>query len=153
MGADLVFVGEMTEAYGVGSTENTAWFRFTVDEVFKGRTGAKVEVQSPSQGPACGLELERGTPYLVHASRQTGGLLANSCNGTVPAEDAEQAAFLGTGRPPSPDIPPPPEHGPVFAAQEPLAVSPLGIGIGLTLVGSALLASGVAFVLRRQARS
>jgi hypothetical protein len=105
-GADVVFVGEMTEATGVGSTTNQAYFRFAVDRVFKGAVGTEMEIQSPSQGGACGLTPIADEPFLVFASdepRNNGVMRASTCNGSRPVQDAPLEGF-GPGEPPDPEV-------------------------------------------------
>ena len=95
--ADVIFVGTVVGDRSLGEIRT---YTFTVDRVFKGQAYAKQTVTTPSQGPACGLELTGSGPYLVHArltSGLGGALHADLCGGT---RQSGPSVELGAGYPP-----------------------------------------------------
>jgi hypothetical protein len=101
----VVFVGEMIDVARPDAGDRDARFRFTVAEVFKGDVPAEIDIEAPTQGPACGPEFREGVPYLVYAGEQSddGVLHSNSCNGTRRADQEPLPTSLRGGSPPSGD--------------------------------------------------
>jgi hypothetical protein len=90
--AAIIFTGtvnQITELKGKGDTDGSALqfveghlTRFTVEEFYKGRGGAEVELRGGNT--SCDIHFEVGKRYLVYASenRDTGVLGAFSCSRT-----------------------------------------------------------------------
>lgn len=120
-------------------------FTIEVHEVFKGTSGALLEVTTAASGAACGLEgIRTGHRYVVFASPAPGGLgpesehpgspTANLCGGTAPATPglvAEVEAVTGPGQPPGPATTGPATTGPATTGgtdvPRPLSDDPAGL--------------------------
>ena len=132
--AEVIFTGTVVKNRTFGQTRTLT---FTVDRVFKGMAYATQSVTTASQGPSCGLELNRPGPFVVFASR-TGStrhpLEANSCGGTraVPVTDE-----LGPGQAP-------------IAGRSRTGGLPW---VGPAAAGVALLGASIGFAVLRRQRS
>lgn len=103
--AEGVFTGTATDQRVDG---NTAFYEFSVREVFTGDVGATTEVATSTQGPACGTSYALGTEYLVFANthRTHGAPWSDgSCSPTTPATNTRtrDAAVEAFGPPRAPD--------------------------------------------------
>ncbi len=67
--ADGVFVARVTDKVSAGSHDI---YEFEVLEVFKGNVGTVTTVETPSQGPSCGISYAAGVEYLLFASEGGG---------------------------------------------------------------------------------
>ena len=94
--AEVIFTGTVTNDRAWGGTRT---YTFAVDRVYRGRVLATQTVTTPSEGPACGLELSGAGPYLVLGYLKNGQLWANSCGGTRTGGPPPE---LGEGYPPQP---------------------------------------------------
>ncbi|HZA72482.1 MAG TPA: hypothetical protein VE476_06160 [Propionibacteriaceae bacterium] len=128
--AGVIFTGTVADDHSLGDTRT---YTFTVDRVFRGQALATQTVKTPSQGPACGLDLQGPGPYLVLGYLQDGVLWANSCGGT---RTGAAPAELGPGYSPQPG-----------SAPTGLTWTPTSAGV-ILLVGAAFL--GIALVVARR---
>lgn len=94
--AEVMFSGTVTGGRAIGGTRT---YTVAVDRVYRGQVHATQAVKTPTQSPACGLELPEGGPYLVLGYLENGVLWANSCGGT---RTGAPPADLGAGYPPQP---------------------------------------------------
>lgn len=151
--ADAVFTGEL--AGTPDRTEQTITYTFDVDRVYAGKVARVVDVETGSQGSACGIEdTEAGRTYVVFASGGHAGFSTSACSGTRAAGGTyvdRLERHLGVGTPPSArTVPEPPGNG---------ASGGDGISTGVLVVGGAsaavILAALVVGALRtrRQAGS
>ncbi len=95
-------------------------------------------VKTPTQNPACGLELSGAGPYLVLGYLQNGVLWANSCGGT---RTGATPAELGAGYPPQ-----------TGSAPTGLTWTPTTVGVTL-VVGAAFVGIVLVVARRRSGRS
>lgn len=103
--AEGVFIGTATDQRVDG---DTAFYEFSVRDVFTGDVGATTEVATSTQGPACGTSYALGTEYLVFANthRTHGAPWADgSCSATTPATNTRtrDAAVEAFGPPHAPE--------------------------------------------------
>jgi hypothetical protein len=94
-----VFAGEVVDLEKGGkmwgSVPSTT-VSFRVSEVWKGPERETLEVNTPSQGPACGYRFSEGREYLVYAWGKK--LEVNSCGRTTPLSEARaDLEVLGDG--------------------------------------------------------
>ncbi|WP_433604858.1 hypothetical protein [Prescottella agglutinans] len=86
--AASVFTGTAVSEHVEGQT---AFYEFTVREVFKGDMSTATSVSSSVQGAACGRTFEVGTEYIVFASaHEAKGAQwsVNSCSATTESSNA-----------------------------------------------------------------
>ena len=133
--AGVIFTGTVTGDHSLGDTRT---YTFAVDRVFRGQVFATQTVKTPTQGPACGLELSGAGPYLVLGYLQNGVLWANSCGGT---RTGATPAELGSGYPPQPG-----------SAPTGLTWTPTSGGVTL-VVGAAFIGIALVVARRRSGRS
>jgi hypothetical protein len=152
--SDVVVRGTLVEIEepgqsGTWSSTDPTTFTFEVAEVFRGRVGTTLEVESPVSGASCGLEgMATGQEYLLFAGYQdlfgeaTETLHASLCGGTGGAGTqrvAEVEAVTGPGRLPEDDAGSAPgaaPGSPAAPAPSPEAASGVwvwGSGAGLLL--------------------
>ena len=76
--------------------------RFAVEQVFAGEDESEIEVQTHSQGSACGRDFTRGERYLVYAERlkQGGPLMTTICDRTRLVSQAEKDLVFLRSLPP-----------------------------------------------------
>ena len=92
--SDTVFTATLTDIEPppprrVMSSADPATYTFDVATVYRGSSGAEVDVRSAVSGASCGLEWMRvGTDYLVFATEQDGELWSGLCSGTAPVSQA-----------------------------------------------------------------
>jgi hypothetical protein len=116
--ADLVFAGTLDAVDGPAELETSTeavFYRFTVDEVFKGSTTSDATVASAASSASCGLSgMTVGARYVVFATvlhteeearalpgASAGELSGSLCGGTAELGPDGPPAFLGQGRLPS----------------------------------------------------
>lgn len=152
--ADTVFAGTLVRRQDPpdgSSSVNLATLMFAVDKVYKGDVGATQKVLTAMSSASCGLEVQIGKRYLVHAdpsAAQPAELEGSLCGGTRPFEGTEAVAG-NAGKPPAANPPA------VTRADEPGAdaVQPLAekeaspwqwsaVGLVLLLVVSAVAVFG-----------
>jgi hypothetical protein len=83
--ADAVFAATLVkrdEPGGMFSSDDPVELGFTVDAVYKGDVSAVQRVVTERSTASCGLEVEVGKRYLVHADSTDGELTASLCGGT-----------------------------------------------------------------------
>ena len=102
---EAVFSGEVVEVEeGPTLTDYGSSFRVTLraSEVWKGPRQETLEVNTPSQGTACGYPFKEGQEYLVFAGEGKQGFVVDSCGGTHRLTEAEEALeVLGAGKKPT----------------------------------------------------
>ena len=94
--ADLVFTGTVTKVETIdtgrgGRTFPQVAVRFDVDDVYKGRSGAKTVIETAESSAACGYTFEEGVTYLVYAfdpSEASGAPTTSLCTRTAPIDQA-----------------------------------------------------------------
>jgi hypothetical protein len=131
--AEVIFTGSIVGDRAWGDTRT---YTVAVDRVYRGQVLTTQTVRTPTQGPACGLELPEAGPYLVLGYLKNGELWANSCGGT---RAGTPPAELGDGYPPQPG------SAPTGVTWTPTS------GVLTLVVGAAFL--GIALVIARRARS
>ena len=103
--SEAVFSGEVVEVEeGPTLTDYGSSFRVTLraSEVWKGPRQETLEVNTPSQGAACGYPFKEGQEYLVFAGEGKQGFVVDSCGGTHRLTEAEEALeVLGAGKKPT----------------------------------------------------
>jgi hypothetical protein len=87
--ADAAFVGTLVERRGRGDAGVT--LVFWVEQAVKGRLGARVEVETASNGAACGIEVDSGTRIGLFLERSAGRWYGSLC-GQVEPERLRAAA-------------------------------------------------------------
>jgi len=91
----------------IRSSTDPVALTWTVDAVYKGSAGTVQQVVTADSSASCGLEVEVGKRYLVHADAVDGKLEASLCGGTRPlagnaGEAADQLSVAGrAGEPPA----------------------------------------------------
>lgn len=83
--ADAVFAATLVNRDEPGklfSSADPVELMFAVDAVYKGDVGAAQRVVTAQSSASCGLEVEVGKRYLVHADSTGGQLEASLCGGT-----------------------------------------------------------------------
>lgn len=132
--AQVIFTGTLTDDR---SQHDTRTYTFAVDRVFRGEAHAIQTARTPTQSPACGLDLEGPGPYLVLGYLENGVLWANSCGGTRTGATPTE---LGPGSPPQPG-----------SAPTGLTWTPANSGLTL-VIGAAFLVIAVVVARRRSGR-
>jgi hypothetical protein len=82
----VIFVGTPTAATPGRSTVagQLIRFHFSVDDRIAGDVAGAVDVETPPDGAACGVEFRVGAKYLVYAEKTPDGLVTSFCTRTAP---------------------------------------------------------------------
>ncbi len=86
--ADLLFVGTVSKITVVKDSNGFSNYKaaFLVDEIFKGTNFKQINVQTSTQGTACGYDFEDGQKYLVYGylDKKTNTFETSICTRTRP---------------------------------------------------------------------
>jgi hypothetical protein len=97
--SSAVFAGEVVDLEKGGTMYGevpSTTVSFRVSEVWKGPERETLQVNTPSQGPACGYPFKEGQEYLVYA--RGGRMNVNVCGRTTPHSEASaDLQALGDG--------------------------------------------------------
>jgi hypothetical protein len=102
--ASAVFVGTVKGVTRTDSNFGERIFRLSIEEAFKGVSGAEVEIRTPANSAACGYDFEKGQQYVVYAHIRSSDdrLVTTICTRTRPVsnakEDLEYLRSLGKGK-------------------------------------------------------
>ncbi|MGL4439129.1 MAG: hypothetical protein ACRCUE_07650 [Bosea sp. (in: a-proteobacteria)] len=89
-GADVAIVGTVTEVRRTGSGPNaTVIATVSVSRIIKGRIHRQIQLRTPGNAAACGVEFTEGMTIRIAANKLSDGLNTNLCmvlRGPIPAE-------------------------------------------------------------------
>jgi hypothetical protein len=139
--AALVFTGTVVDVDETAYWRNTTWYRFAVDQVFKGDSAREVELRTAASGSSCGFEFEDDRRYLVYASAHRGALTTGLCSNNLidPAPTMLDRRFEA-GQPPNHALALPPDR--VFDPWD--DIRPLSLGLRRPVVVGLVIAGALA---------
>jgi hypothetical protein len=92
-----IFEGRVDEISPVEGTDEVR-VRFHVTQAWRGVEHEGVEIQTASNGAACGFPFEAGQHYLVYAGQREQTLMVSLCSRTARMDDAnDDRQLLGSG--------------------------------------------------------